>query len=476
MDQNTALPARPDELTKMTQSNSLAAIVPQIMNAIGGGDQRTQQLLAQQQQGNAEMLEKQKEQMFMRSIMSPTTGEITPDLIRKNAALYGIPQEKAMETFIKFDAFRKAKKAEKTQAAATTIGMELVKDPAKFKSFLDGVALPGMDQYSNEEVFGGAKMASEFNSALPKPQLAESYNLDGTASFIEKKEGATFNPKPKEESLQRVPDGKGGFRFVKPVEGMTGMENPSKDTDKKSSIGKLIQERDSLPKGDPNREIYDQAIKKETTSSVMSVGNEMADVLAKQVVDGRLDFNTISKRGGLQQAVAASAEKMAPGVNLVELSANAKFKGTNANLTSRALIGGVQPLYDKLLSVGETLHNSRYPVINKAVNFAKEQTGDSEIVAFNNLRDDVIAETERILLGSGVLSDTKYQRALQNVNSAQSYPQLKAAVAQLEYVVEARLEALDDEPYKNARGSKEGGSPEQPAKEQPKNNDPLGIR
>lgn len=223
-----------------------------------------------------------------------------------------------------------------------------------------------------------------------------------------------------------------------------------------SSLGKLIKERDALdPNNTKDRAAYDARIDALTAKRGSTVINSQAQNLAKQVVEGRLDPNKISKRGGLQQTVFSLIEELYPGTNLVELEANARFKNTAANLQSRALINGVQPLYDSLLAAGETLHNTKYPLINKAVNFAKEQTGDPDVVAFNNLRDDVIAETERILLGSGVLSDTKYIRALKNVNTAQSYPQLKAAIAQLELVVETRLEALDKQPFRKASAKTE---------------------
>jgi len=186
--------------------------------------------------------------------------------------------------------------------------------------------------------------------------------------------------------------------------------------------------------------------------------------LAQQVAEGRLDPNTISKRGGLQQAVFAEVEKIAPGFNFTGATANAKFSQNSGNLQTRALIQGVDTLYEKLLETGKELGNSSLPGVNKIVNWAKEQSGDPKIVAFNNLRDDVVAESERVLLGSGVLSDSKYLRAVKNVNSAQSYPQLQAAVEQLKLTVSARLEALDKKPFPNANPNQaQATPPAQPA-------------
>jgi hypothetical protein len=185
------------------------------------------------------------------------------------------------------------------------------------------------------------------------------------------------------------------------------------------------------------------------------------DTLARQVVEGRLDPMAISKRGGLQQSVFTKIEELSPGFDITGASGNAKYKTASGNLQSRALIEGVAPLYDNLLAAGQTLGNTRFPAINKVINWAKEQTGNPGITAFNNLRDDMIAESERILMGSGVLSDSKYQRALHNVNSAQSFPQLQAAVKQLRTVVDSRLHALDATPFDAVRQQGDTGGASQ---------------
>jgi hypothetical protein len=101
-------------------------------------------------------------------------------------------------------------------------------------------------------------------------------------------------------------------------------------------------------------------------------------------------------------------------------------------------------LLDKLQTAGKVLGNSDIPGYNRAKNFLKEEMGASNIVAFNNLRDDTVAEVERGLLGTGVLSDSKYLRAVKNVNSAQSYSQLQAAVRQMRTVISARLGAIQE--------------------------------
>jgi hypothetical protein len=187
-------------------------------------------------------------------------------------------------------------------------------------------------------------------------------------------------------------------------------------------------------------------------------------LLAKQVVEGRRKLESIGTRGGNRDNVAAYIEANYPGTDLAKLGANIAYQQAPGNLQSRALIQGVEPLYDNLLEAGKALGNSSIPGVNKIKNWVKEATGQPEIVAFNNLRDDVIAESERVLMGSGVLSDSKYTRAVNNVKSSASMPQLNAAVRQLRLTVKSRLEALDKQPFPTSGSKPAAQAPTGPQK------------
>ncbi len=192
-------------------------------------------------------------------------------------------------------------------------------------------------------------------------------------------------------------------------------------------------------------------------------------------VDGKLDFNKLSRRGGKKARIAAIIAEIAPDFNLIEAEANTKYKTDSANLRTIALIAGIDPLFDKLSGKADALNNSMIPVFNKGVNWYKLQTGDEKIVAFNNLRDDVIAETERVLLGTGVLSDSKYLRALGNLNSAQSPKQMGAAIQQMTLVVQKREEALKRQPYPQKGGEKPGSTPQEQSNGKTMSNLPPGA-
>jgi hypothetical protein len=145
--------------------------------------------------------------------------------------------------------------------------------------------------------------------------------------------------------------------------------------------------------------------------------------------------------------------------------AAAKFTQSTATQQTKALLSTIDPLLGKLLEAGQVLGNSNVPAYNRAVNFLKRETGSGDITAFDNLRDDVVAEVERGLLNTGVLSDFKYHRAITNLNSAQSLEQLEAAVENTRKVIHARLEAIGTGGNINVPGTTRrptgGGQPQQ---------------
>lgn len=221
------------------------------------------------------------------------------------------------------------------------------------------------------------------------------------------------------------------------------IENEKKKTFSPPALTKLFNDMDALPEGDPRKSAYKSRIDKLTTDG----HPEVERIIAQRVIDGKLDFNSLSRRGGQKGRIASIIAEIDPEYNLINQAANVKFKTDAGNLKSIALINGVQPLFDEFEKQAVGLGNTKYPLINKVMNLGKEHTGDPKIVAFNNLRDDIIAETERIIMGGGVLSDSKFLRAVGNINSAQSGEQLKAALKQIKLIIAARKEALENDPY-----------------------------
>jgi hypothetical protein len=161
--------------------------------------------------------------------------------------------------------------------------------------------------------------------------------------------------------------------------------------------------------------------------------------LNNAMMNGGLDPKWINSRTA---KLYADQEMMNPGRAWNQLSAAATYERSVGATNIKTLLNAVTPMLDNLDQVGKALGNSNIPGVNRIVNWAKEASGQPEIVEFNNLRDQTIAEVERGLLGTGVLSDSKYNREINNVKSAQSYPQLQAALRATRTTIEARLKAV----------------------------------
>jgi hypothetical protein len=171
---------------------------------------------------------------------------------------------------------------------------------------------------------------------------------------------------------------------------------------------------------------------------------EEHEALGRAITIGGLDPYKVNSRTA---KIYARQELENPGTDWNKLGAQATYERSVGATNTKTLLNSITPLFDELLVKGKELNNTRWPLINKPINWLKEQSGNEDIVAFNNLRDDAVAELERGLLGTGVLSDSKYNRAIKNINSAQSYDQLVAAVENTMLVIKERLKAVEHGPH-----------------------------
>jgi len=162
--------------------------------------------------------------------------------------------------------------------------------------------------------------------------------------------------------------------------------------------------------------------------------------------------------------IIAQLQMDQPGRHWTREMAESKFQRSQITMTSKALLNSIEPLMDQLLESGKALGNTPFPAFNRAKNWFAEQTGDPNIVAFNNLRDSFVAEAEKALTGNQV-TDTKYLREIGNIRAAASNAQLKAAIDNTREVLRARGEALTKGP------NSDKFNPESSSE-----NDPLGIR
>lgn len=179
---------------------------------------------------------------------------------------------------------------------------------------------------------------------------------------------------------------------------------------------------------------------------------EDIDSLADKVIRGELAPSDLGKRGGIQVALASAVERKSPGFSLIDAEANSKYRRMSQTLQSIGLSVAVVPLFSELRERAIDLNNTNIPLWNKIKNATQEQLGRPEIVEFNQLRDDLVSESQRLMTGASVSSQARYDRAVENLKSSLNYKQLNASLSALEDVIAANLEARRTKPFEPAKG------------------------
>ncbi len=329
---------------------------------------------------------------------------------------------------------------ERQQSENERLANERVRKLQEQKTQQD-IDITAQEQERKKSLLDTVKGILETPRAASEAELPEGFNAPGIVApgFMtdEQKQAQTATAYEKYD-----PEAVNKMRMQKDMDPLTQMLRKSQADKAQADADKTRAEIPFVGKPKPTSAGAGGAVR----VNVNGLTQEENAALNDAIVNG-LDPYAINSRTA---KIFAQQEIINPGRKWNELGAQAKFERSTGTMNTKALLNSVNPLFDSLLSAGKALGNSNIQFMNKAINLAKEATGDPKIVQFNNQRDDLVAEIERGLLGSGVLSDTKYMRAIKNVNSAQSYPQLEAAVRATKLVIDARLEALRAGPNPNA--------------------------
>jgi hypothetical protein len=230
MEENTNMPTS----NRDGQMNALASIIPQIMNAVGGGDARIQTLLQQQQAENAQRMKALNVKHAMRNIMNEAKQgkEITPELIQSSSDMFNADPMQLFQAIQAQDQFRKQKRAEQTEQNTYAVGKKIMSMPGvtqdKITSLLSN---PDFERFTDEERMKGATIAK---GMMPETR----YDKLGQGDILLKdgEQIAQGMPKVDKPKLVKVDDGQGGWKFVTPEEGLSGMDNPGKQTGSKTLI------------------------------------------------------------------------------------------------------------------------------------------------------------------------------------------------------------------------------------------------
>jgi hypothetical protein len=201
--------------------------------------------------------------------------------------------------------------------------------------------------------------------------------------------------------------------------------------------------------------------KPQSLGATYQLSEEESNSVSKAIAEGRLDPYKVNSRTAKQYA---ANEMRFPGTNWNQIGANAAVE-RNPMLTRQKinLAAVVKPI-EELKTMAQKLGGTQYPAMNKLIVLAKKGIGDTDVVAFEATRNNVMQELANAMRGQGI-SEGSIQLEMSNWDTAYSTEQLGAAADQTLKVIKAKQEALNNSPYQNTGPQSKN-----------KDNDPLGLR
>lgn len=173
------------------------------------------------------------------------------------------------------------------------------------------------------------------------------------------------------------------------------------------------------------------------------------------VTEGRLDPYKINSRTG---KIYAQGELRNPGQNWNQTAANTGMERNPVFQRQRVNLEAVKQPVEDLVTLSDNLNKGSIVPFNAATNWLKLKTGDPDVVAFNAKRNSVMQELANAMRGQGI-SDAGIKLEMDNFNNAYSPQQIRAAVQNTLDVINAKLGALDNQPYPTATTGRRTGQP-----------------
>lgn len=179
-----------------------------------------------------------------------------------------------------------------------------------------------------------------------------------------------------------------------------------------------------------------------------ALSNNEIDALNRAIENG-LDPHQINSRTG---KIYANIEIRHPGNKWSALGASASYQRSGVASQTIALGESLYPLIDQLQTTYSRLENSQYPIVNKVINWAKEQSGDKNVVDFDNRRNDLVMEITRFATQVGAASDSRIVMLQEMLRREHSPAQFMAAANAAKALIDSRLSAIRAGPSGHGAG------------------------
>lgn len=177
---------------------------------------------------------------------------------------------------------------------------------------------------------------------------------------------------------------------------------------------------------------------------------EEADTVAKKIAKGEAFPADISYMAGafgdvgnLNRAKIAKAMiRVAPDFNWRNADILKKYLENPQVFMGIVNVNAVRPRVEALREKFKDIKNLDVMPVNEAKNAIKRMFGDPGIADFDSTRTQVVFELQRALTGIGMMSDSRVQQELKNLDRSYSPGQMNKSIDAINEILDTRLGAL----------------------------------
>lgn len=175
----------------------------------------------------------------------------------------------------------------------------------------------------------------------------------------------------------------------------------------------------------------------------------------KAIAEGRQAPPTsMAMRSPMGQALMAGVAQYDPSFDATNYAARSKTRNAFTAGKEGQTINAINTAIGhagSLMDAADALDNTSFPLVNQGLNAFRSATGDPRVQQFNVARDALAGEITKAFRGSSG-SEKDIQEIQQNLSSASSPDQLRAAVQQATHLLGSKVSSLGNQ-YQAAFGA-----------------------
>lgn len=161
------------------------------------------------------------------------------------------------------------------------------------------------------------------------------------------------------------------------------------------------------------------------------------------VLENRAPYPTGSRLNPQQQRLKELVTTADPNFNAQEYAARGKLLSSfraGKDADEIKALNTVSGHLNDLSKASTELGNTNYPMVNSAVNWYRENTGDARMNRFGTALHGVVDELSKAYRG-GVISDAEARGWSENINAAKSPEQLHGVIGQMADMLQSKIQA-----------------------------------